>query len=251
VLLHGLGGDHTVWNGLLPDLSPSLRVLAPDLRGHGRSPAPEGSTYRFEEMEADVLAYLDRADLPRAHFVGMSAGGFLALRLALDHPERIGSLTMVGSGLYCDSHTRAVGERWAEVLRDDGYEAYAVRLMKDLYYPDWAEEHLDLLDRFREAWRHRDLGGVVRWAFEIRRFDERPRVARLAAPTLVVHGMDDQVVDVAHARLTRQSIRGCEVRLLARTGHMVPVERPQETAEALLGWVAKVEGRPRGEASGD
>jgi 3-oxoadipate enol-lactonase len=243
LLLHGLGGDHTVWNAVIPEISGSFRVLAPDLRGHGRSPSPEGSKFSFDELEADLLAYLDRAQVARAHLVGLSAGGFLSLRLALDHPDRVRSLALIGAGLYCDKHTQAIGERWAETYRDEGYEAYVLRLVKDLYYPDWAEAHLDVLDKLRDAWKGVDLQGIVRWGLAVRDFDVRPRIGRLRTPTFVMHGMDDQVVDVSHARLLRQSISDCEMKLLAQTGHMVPIERPEETAAALRGWLGKVEAR--------
>jgi len=56
--------------------------------------------------------------------------------------------------------------------------------------------------------------------------------------------MDDQVVDPSHARLLRQTIQGTEVRLLAQTGHMVPVERPAETAESIRRWLARVDAKP-------
>ncbi|MCI4369123.1 MAG: alpha/beta fold hydrolase, partial [Thermoplasmata archaeon] len=58
VLLHGLGGDHTVWEAQLSGLASDFRVLAPDLRGHGRSVAPEGSTFSFAEMIGDVAGML-------------------------------------------------------------------------------------------------------------------------------------------------------------------------------------------------
>ena len=72
LLLHGLGGDHTVWNGLIPALSREFRVLAPDLRGHGRSVAPESSTYSFAELEGDLKQLLDQEHAPAAHVVGLS-----------------------------------------------------------------------------------------------------------------------------------------------------------------------------------
>ena len=59
VLLHGLGGDHTVWNAVIPELTERFHVFALDLRGHGRTRAPEGSTYSFAEMEADLAAFLE------------------------------------------------------------------------------------------------------------------------------------------------------------------------------------------------
>ncbi|EQD56411.1 Alpha/beta hydrolase fold-1 domain protein, partial [mine drainage metagenome] len=87
----------------------------------------------------DVLHLLDRRSIDAAHWVGLSAGGFVALRLALDHPSRTRSLTMVSGAAYLDQHTRAVLDRWWTTSAAEGREALAVRLLKDLYYPDWVE----------------------------------------------------------------------------------------------------------------
>ena len=220
-----------------------MDVLAPDLRGHGRSPLPEGSTLSFPELTSDVVGLLDREKVGPAHFVGLSAGGFLALTLALRHPGRVRSITLISSAGHCDAHTRSIGQRWLETYRDEGLGAFVLRLLKDLYYPDWIEAHLDLVDRIRDSLSERDLTGVLRWGDSIRTFDLRGRLTGIRAPTLVVQGMDDRVVDPSHARLLRQTITGTEVRLLAQTGHMVPVERPGETVEAIRGWVARAEVR--------
>jgi pimeloyl-ACP methyl ester carboxylesterase len=240
LLLHGLGGDHTIWNALLPLLSPEFRVIAPDLPGHGQSPTPV-ERVTFASLEASVLGLLDELGIGKAHVVGLSAGAFLALRFALDHPGRCRSLVSIAGGAQCDNHTRAIGDRWRKTYQESGPEAYVLRLVKDLYYPDWAEEHLEVVDRLREQTAEAEFRAAVQWAGAIRDFDIRREVGRIALPTLVIHGMDDQVVDVAHARLLRQSIPGAGLRLLARTGHMVPIERPSETAEAILGLLRSVE----------
>jgi pimeloyl-ACP methyl ester carboxylesterase len=244
VLLHGIGGDHSVWNAVLPRLAVGHRVLAPDLRGHGRSPFPPDSSMGFPELAGDVIALLDQEKVERAHIVGMSAGGFLALTLGLSNPKRVRSLVLIGSAGHCDAHTRSIGQRWAETYREEGFDAFTLRLLKDLYYPDWIEAHLDFADRVRDSLRDRDLTGVLRWGESVRSFDLRGRLTGLRAPTLVVQGMDDHVVDPSHARLLRQTIPGTEVRLLAQTGHMVPVERPDETLEAIQGWTARADSRP-------
>ncbi|HEV2520516.1 MAG TPA: alpha/beta fold hydrolase [Thermoplasmata archaeon] len=241
LLLHGLGGDRTVWNGLLPDLAKEFRVIAPDLRGHGASRALAGAAAGFPEHEADVRNLLDALGIARAHVVGLSAGALLALQLTLDAPERVTSLVSIAGAVNVDNHTRAITDRWVETYEKEGFEAYVLRLAKDLYYPDWAEAHLEVVDRLRAQAADVEFAGIAGWREAIRRFDQRSRIGRIRVPTLIVHAMDDQVVDVAHARLLRQSIPGAELRLFARTGHLVPVERPAEIAQALRDWVRKVE----------
>ncbi len=241
VLLHGVGGDHTVWNAVVPLLAPGFRVIAPDLRGHGRSPAPGEATFAVADLAGDVLRILDERSIARFHVVGLSAGAQVALWLGLEQPDRTRSVVLVAGSVYTDGHTRGVAERWAETYATEGPDALAIRLLKDLYYPDWIEAHMEIADRLRARVPKEDYRAATRWAREAAAFDERGRVATLRPPALIVQGMDDQVVDASHGRILRQSIPGSRIRILAQTGHMVPVERPAETAEAIAVFVREVE----------
>ena len=249
VFLHGVWADHTLWNAVLPRLSGRFRIVAPDLRGHGRSTAPESASCRFEDLEADVLALLDLKRTPSAHLVGLSAGAQLALKLGLDAPARVRSVCLVGGAVYTDGHMRAVTERWAETYDRDGPDALAIRLLKDLYYPDWIEAHMEFADRVREEVPRHDYRAAVRWGREVASFDERGRIANLRPPALIIQGMDDEVVDASHGRILRQSIPGSKIRIFAQTGHMVPIERPEETAEAIEAFVRDVDDRSSGEST--
>ena len=248
VLLHGVGGNRSLWNSVTPHLFPRFRVLAPDLRGHGRSPAPPGSEYTFEELLADVVRLLDDRSIEKAHWVGLSGGAMLALRAGLDRRERTRSVTMISGSAYTDNHTRSITNRLAETYRREGADAYALRLLKDLYYPDWIEAHLDLADRIRASAQKEDLGPALAWARSVDRFDERGRIATIGLPVLVVQAMDDVVVDAAHGRILRQSIPDAQIRIFPQTGHMIPLERPAETAEAIRSFVERVEGNAPGGA---
>jgi pimeloyl-ACP methyl ester carboxylesterase len=243
LLLHGVGTNHTLWNGVIPSLAKEFHLLAPDLRGHGRSPAPDSSTFTFDEFVSDVLHLLDQRKVPRAHVVGLSGGALLALRMGLDRPERVRSVVMISGAAYTDNHTRSIADRWAEIYAKEGRDPFALRLLKDLYYPDWIEAHMDFADRVREDVKTQEFGPATRWARAMATFDERARIGSLTPPALVIQAMDDQVVDASHGRILRQSIPGAQIRILAQTGHMIPIERPAETAEAIASFVRSVEAR--------
>ncbi len=244
LLLHGLGGDHSIWTEVIEQLAPDLRVLAPDFRGHGRSSLPPQSTFSIEEFESDLLRLLaertERSSHP-VHVVGLSAGAFLALRLAHDHPGRVRSLVLVNGAAYCDPHTKEVVQSWQTAFREGGEEGLLLRLIKDLYDRDWAESHLDIVERMRRQFTEPKVGVVARWAEQLTRFDMRGQLARLRAPTLILQGMSDVVIDPSHGRFLRQSIPGSELRLYRETGHMMPIEKPRETADAIRDHVSKVE----------
>ncbi|HXQ48917.1 MAG TPA: alpha/beta fold hydrolase [Thermoplasmata archaeon] len=241
VLVHGLGGDRLLWNAVVPELSTEFRVIVPDLRGHGDSPLPPGSTLSFDELEGDLLAFLDRRGLGAVHWVGFSAGALLALRLTLNHPDRARSLTLVSGAAYCDAHQRAVMDRWWSAYDSEGPDAFALRLLKDLYYPDWIEAHLEVADMLREGVVERDFSAARAWGKAIAAFDEKNRIASLRLPTLMVQAMDDAVVDASHGRILRQTIPGAQIRILVQTGHMVPIERPKELAESIRAMLQKAD----------
>ena len=244
LLLHMVGGSHTVWNALVPELAKEYHVLAPDLRGHGRTTAPTGSLYTFDELEGDLVRLLDAKSVDSAFVVGLSGGALLALRLTLDHPKRVRGLVMVSGAAYTDNHTRSISQRWAQTLREEGRDAFGLRLLKDLYYPDWIEEHLDFADEVRATVDRQDFGPAEHWSAAMEKFDERNRIGSVRVPTLIVQAMDDQVVDASHGRILRQSIPDSQIRILPQTGHLIPIERPAETLEAISGFL-KAAQKPR------
>ncbi len=250
LLLHGLGGDHTVWNEVIGPLSEDRTVLAPDLRGHGRSPLPEESTLSFPELISDLEALLASRGFRSTHVVGLSAGAFLALQWAVRAPSTVESLVLSGGATHCDAHTRAVGQRWIEVRREEGPEAYGLRVVKDVFAADWIEAHMDLADRIRNELAERDPRGAALWSASVKSFDLRGRLGAFRVPTLALQGMDDRVVDSSHARLIRQSIVGAQMRLFPNTGHMVPIERPPETVAAVRQWTGPPGGRAGVSAEG-
>lgn len=246
LLLHGIGASHTIWNAIVPALAPRFRTIVPDLRGHGRSVAPPDARADYAELEADLVGLLGSKGIDSAHLVGFSAGALLALRMGLDLPSRVRSLTLIGGAAYTDQHTRAVTERWAETYTHEGPEGLALRLLKDLYYPDWVEAHMEMVDLVHEQVTRSDFRAAARWGRASASFDERRRIGELTVPTLIVQAMDDQVVDAAHGRILRQSIAGAQIRILPQTGHMVPLERPEAAAAAITTFVEDVETRRRG-----
>ena len=241
LLLHGIALSHSIWNRVVPELAREFRVIAPDLRGHGATPGPVESRYTQTELEGDLVKLLDERGVDSAYVVGLSGGALLGLRLTLDHPSRVRGLVTISGSAYVDAHTRSIVQRWMDTYREEGVDAFGLRLLKDLYYPDWIEAHLDFADLVRESVKHQDFGPAEKWNAGLAKFDEKARIPSIRVPTLIIQAMDDQVVDASHGRILRQSIPGAQIRILPETGHMVPLERPHEAAESILGFLRAAE----------
>ncbi len=108
VLLHGYPLDHTIWQEVVPTLAEHARVIAPDLRGHGRTDAPKG-VYSMRLIADDIAGLLDALELPQAIVVGHSMGGYAALAFAQAYPTRLLGLGMVASQAAADTPKRRAG----------------------------------------------------------------------------------------------------------------------------------------------
>ncbi|MGH8828513.1 MAG: alpha/beta fold hydrolase, partial [Jiangellaceae bacterium] len=99
VLGSSLGTTRTMWDEQLPALSERYRVVRYDHRGHGRSPVPP-APYTVDDLGADLVALLDELGIVRAHHVGLSLGGIVAMWLAAHHPARVDRLALVCTGAH-------------------------------------------------------------------------------------------------------------------------------------------------------
>ncbi len=250
LLVHGVHMDHSVWDPIFPSLADRRRCLAPDLRGHGTLGAPDGSTFSVGEFEDDLDRLRDRERAESMHLVGFSGGALLALSYAVHRPERIRSLTLIAGAAYAHPRLKAVLDSWRTTYAEGGSAALALRLVKDIYFQDWTDEHLDVVEETKRRLDERRWPGAARWARTVETIDLRGRLGRLRVPTLVMQGMNDAVNDPAQARFLRESMPGTELKLYPRTGHMVLVERAADVARDLVDFLDRAErtAPPRGPA---
>ena len=102
VLLHGFPFDHTIWEEVIGEIKKGIRIIAPDLRGHGSSIIEE-SNYSIVDMASDVIELLDHLQLGQVGIAGHSLGGYIALEIARIFPERVSGLILIASHIYADS----------------------------------------------------------------------------------------------------------------------------------------------------
>ena len=235
VLLHAGVCDHRMWEGIAPALREAGRkVIAPDLRGFGTRP-PGLSPFSHS---GDVLALLDGIGAERAHLVGASFGGLVALEVAALAPDRVSSLALLAPLLI-------------EWEFSQGFEAYVRSEAQALARGDVdaavdANVHYWAGDAAPDVQRY--VAEAQRRAFELSESgvdaDElqppmSERLDSVTAPALVVVGDGDVEDFRAIARHLTDTLPNAELRIVEDTGHLVALENPAVTAEVLTAWLGE------------
>ncbi|UPG89154.1 alpha/beta fold hydrolase [Luteibacter aegosomaticola] len=235
LLISGLGSQRIRWDGrFCRQVSASgFRVIRFDNRDAGLSTHfTEADAYTLDDMVADTVGLMDALGISDAHVVGRSMGGMIAQLLACDHPDRVLSLTSIMSSTGNAGLPKAAPDVMAMLMTPrphpaidhDGYVAAGIHFARRIAgsgFPFDENAHRALIaEELRRAY---DPGGFARQIAAIGATgDIRHRIARIQAPSLIVHGMDDPLIPVACGEDTATCIPGAEWLLIEGMGHDVP-----------------------------
>jgi pimeloyl-ACP methyl ester carboxylesterase len=253
VLLHGFTGFRDDFREHLPALARLGRTIVYDHRGHGESGrAPDAAGYSFAQLVDDLRVLLDALGVPRCDLLGHSMGGMLALRFALDHPQRVASLVLMDTAARApDQMPRAPLAAAGAIARSDGMATLAALLRgragDDPTRPE-AERRLERErgDAFWER-RWRRLEAMDPDAFAVLALelvDQQPltdRLADLTCPTLVMVGEQDASFLTPAAELAR-GIRGARLVTIPHAAHSPQLENPTAWLAAIREHLQRVRG---------
>ncbi|MFJ7116510.1 alpha/beta fold hydrolase [Streptomyces albogriseolus] len=238
LLLHGGGpGASGVSNYSrnIGELAKRYRVIVPDLPGYGRSTKGIDLADPFGSLAAGIRGLLDELDLDKAHLVGNSYGGACALRLALDTPDRVDRMVLMGPGGI--GTTRALPTPGLTSLLNyytgDGPSRPKLeKFIRQYLVFNAADVPDDVIDaRYRDSLdpevlanpplrRPKSLRAL--WKMD---FTRDPRLSRLPVPTLVLWGAEDKVNRPSGGRMLADRLPNCDLYTVANTGHWVQFER--------------------------
>jgi 3-oxoadipate enol-lactonase len=237
VLSHSFLVDHRQFDAQIAALSPHFRVVAYDHRGHGRSSEP-GSRYSMEQIYEDAVSLLEAVVDGPCHFVGLSTGAFVGLRLSLRRPELIDRLVLMGASAdlepWLDRARLAVMLRalplvgWRPLIGSTMSTMFGSRFLRD-------EARSDEVELWRRRMMENDRGAIVRFARAV--FGRDPvedRLGEISVPTLVVSGEDDSAQAPKRGRAMADGIANARFELLEHAGHLSTIEEPAAVNELLL-----------------
>lgn len=223
VFIHGAGGTHLHWPPQVRRMN-GQRIFALDLPGHGQSGGVGSQS--IADYARIMVEFLDAARLNAAVFIGHSMGSAIALTLALDFPQRVLGLGLVGSGArlrvspqILESTSSPVAFPTAiKLINDAGFGPSANPRLKELAAQRMAE--------IRPSVLHGDF-------LACNEFDVMTRLGEISAPTLILCGTDDILTPLKYSEFLRAHIAGARLVTFPGAGHMVMLEQPAEVADAL------------------
>ena len=244
VLLHGFPLSREMWAEQLGTLGATYRVIAPDLRGHGASPAPEGA-YTMDAMADDVIELLDRLGAGGPVVLGgLSMGGYVALSLVLRHPERVAALMLMDTRAAADTPEAAKGrqETAQQVLRDGNGRTIFETMVPRLFCKTTREKHPDRVEAMLAVMERNSAQGIAGALKGMAiRPDRRGDLARIKVPTLVMVGEDDIISPPDEARSLAAAIPNARLEVIPAAGHMAPFENPDAANQAILRFLASLD----------
>lgn len=246
ILLHGGPGviDHTYFRPLMDPLGEFAQVIYLDLRGQGRSARQSPDYYQVGIMADDVAAFCVELGIEQPVVLGHSFGGWVALNLAVRHPDFLGRLILLATSAKdeqpawdLDCLERIAGKELREVAartaagqatEEDG-QRFQRELVPFFWYPP-KPEVVSLLDR--NPFRNEDIGRQMEERFP-HPSDIQSQLGGIVSPTLVLHGRNDWVIPITESEEMARQIPHAQLYIFEQAGHSVPYDAPEELIEQI------------------
>lgn len=205
ILLHGNGEDAGYFEHQMEPFAKHFRVIAPDTRGHGKTPRGE-APFSIRQFAEDLLAFMDLHEIGKAHILGFSDGGNIAMMFALEHPERIGKLILDGANLDASGVKKKI-----QLPIEIGYRIAKLFSRKD-----------------PKARKNAEMLGLMVNDPNV----SHEELARIQNPTLVLAGDNDMIKD-EHTALIARSIPGALLSVIPGD-HFIASRNPEAFNEVVL-----------------
>lgn len=235
VLVHGVGMDHAMWAPVAAELKAKHRILSYDMLGHGESAKPPGP-YELRDFVEQLLRLVDALGVKRFDLVGFSMGALVAQGTALAAPQRVGRLVLLNGVFDRSPEERAAVVARVRDVRDGNFAESVETALERWFTPAFHSSHPEVVQQVRDHMSGNDLDAYAA-AYEVFATADAelaPRVAEIAAPTLVATGSDDRRSTAAMAQALAERLPQGRLHLIEGQRHLTPLEAPAVVA-ALIG----------------
>lgn len=245
-LLHGFGEDRRVWENLLPLLSSEKLYILPDLPGHGRSRSkmnfsgiPDMASLAGMMIHIlDQLVYtglISPTDVLETHWIGHSMGGYIALAVAANYPEKTGGLMLFHSTAFADSvEKKEMRRKGIHFIQNYGSTVFLQQSTPTLFTENFKEQHPDFVQQWLERYNYFESETLCHYyKIMMERPDQLDTLKGRSKKTGFIIGGLDKAVPVKDSLAQCQVPKNSYIQFLTGSAHMGMIEHPKETSEFL------------------
>lgn len=241
IFVHGFPYDHTMWNKTVDALKDKYYCVTYDIRGFGQSPAGSGQ-YTIESFVDDLENIVDELYLTKPVLCGLSMGGYISLRAVERMEEKFSAVIFCDTKPEADDNaTKLKRANGVKLLHEKDAEEFIRPFVKNCFGPKYLDEQNDeyqtLEDYFAKSSAVAVSGCLIAMAA---RTDTTVALGNIKLPTLVICGEDDKLSPPAVMKQMAEKINGAKFVLIPESGHMTPIENPNEFNNALKDFLKKL-----------
>jgi len=239
--IHGFPFSHEMWDPQISAVGQRHRAIAYDVRGHGGSIVGDGQ-YTIEGHVDDLIGLLDALHIARTVIVGLSMGGYIALRALERNPERFRAAVLCDTRSEADSNEGKI-KRFASLaaLRHNGAAAFAGGFVKNVFAPETFQTNPGAIEKIRTVISRMPVLAIAGTILALAsRTDTTDSLAAIRVPTLILVGEHDVTTPPAAARAMHSRIAGSELHIIPHSAHMSNLENPEAFNSHLLPFLDRV-----------
>ncbi len=227
------------WSGETEFLKTKYKCILHDTRGQFRSEKPEGD-YTMELHAEDFISLLDHLDIEKCHIVGTSYGGEIGMIFAYTYPERVKSLSVIGSVSSVDIILHNEIQAWANASKVD-LETFMI-ILRGIYSEKFLIENETYLKQREELIKkvpEEFFAAFLKLAKAAQNLDITEKIKSIKCPTLIICGEDDTITTPRHHRIIADAIPDSELLFVHGAAHALVMEKPDLIATLLHGFIER------------
>lgn len=235
VFVHGYPLSRKIWDPQLKGLANVTHMLAPDLRGHGDSPAPEGANW-MHDMASDIAGLMEQVSFPiPAVICGLSMGGYVTFGFYRQFAPRLSGIILAATRAGADSEEgKQARDKAAAMAREKGAAAVVEDMLPKMLSPKTYRDKPELVAQVQAIMNSVPAETMVADLMGMReRVDATVTLEEIDLPVLILHGADDRLIPVKEAEKMHNLIRRSKLEIIPEAGHLLNMEQPERFNAAV------------------
>ena len=237
-LIHGFPFNHEMWNPQIELLKKNHRVIAYDIRGHGKSEVGDGQ-YSIELFVDDLIGLLDHLGIERTIICGLSMGGYIALRAVERNPERFKALVLCDTSSLADSNEAKLKRVTSiKTIKNVGLDVFAEGFVKAVFSPKSLSAQISAVKIIKNMILSNSELGICGTLLALAgRTDTTDSLSKIKIPTLILVGENDNVTPLKLSQLMQENIPNSDFHVIKDAAHMSNLENTDEFNQHLLNFL--------------